>query len=208
MSEGSERISKGEIWKSFSFTVLLESGMCLAAFFFGWLAGIDPLKHLSWTWIAIRGGLLTPFIPLVIFSILFCLKIPAVRSHILQMYDVDEEMSPGWSWYHYLLASVFIGVGESLFFQGLIQEGLTALWGPWPGMIITGLAFGMLYWLNNFYFLWGTFIGMFLSALYWLSGNLLGPVIFYILYDFGMTVLQRYWFYKILPIEGFQKGGQ
>ena len=82
------------------------------------------------------------------------------------------------------------------------------LWGPWPAMIITGLAFGMLHWLNNFYFLWGTFIGMFLCALYWLSGNLLGPVIFHIIYDFGLTVLQRYWFYRFLPENGFQKDGQ
>jgi len=49
---------------------------------------------------------------------------------------------------------------------------------------------------------------MFLCALYWLSGNLLGPVIFHIIYDFGLTVLQRYWFYRFLPENGFQKDGQ
>ncbi|MBQ7589488.1 MAG: CPBP family intramembrane metalloprotease [Verrucomicrobia bacterium] len=208
MSESLEQGSKDDIWKSFVFAVSIEWGMGLAAFFVGWLAGIAPVKHFSWTWIAARGGLLTPWIPLVIFSVLFCLKIPAVRQHLSQMREVELEMSPGWSWYHYFLSSICVGIGECLFFQGLIQEGLMRLWGPWPAMIITGLAFGMLHWLNNFYFLWGTFIGMFLCALYWLSGNLLGPVIFHIIYDFGLTVLQRYWFYRFLPENGFQKDGQ
>lgn len=182
--------------------------MGLFAFLLGWMIGIDPIKHLSWSWIAVRGGLLTPLIPLVIFSVLFCLKIPLVRQHLSQMHELDEEVASGWSWYHYFLSAVLIGIGICLFFQGLIQEGLKDLWGPWAAMIVTGLAFGMLHWLNNFYFLWGTFIGMFLCALYWLSGNLLGPIIFHIIYDFSMTVLQRHWFYRFLPEREFQKDGQ
>jgi membrane protease YdiL (CAAX protease family) len=44
-----------------------------------------------------------------------------------------------------LSLSVLAGIGEELFFRGFMQTRLQRRWGPWPAIVITAVAFGLIH---------------------------------------------------------------
>ena len=81
------------------------------------------------------------------------------------------------------LVSVLAGLGEELLFRGVLQAGLTGLLGPWLGVVLASVAFGLLHFLSWTYFLLATAMGLYLGALYELTGNLLVVCLVHALYD-------------------------
>jgi uncharacterized protein len=55
-----------------------------------------------------------------------------------------RDVAVGW---RFLVLSLFIGIGapivEELFFRGLLNRALIRRLGPWPGIVLGGLAFGL-----------------------------------------------------------------
>jgi membrane protease YdiL (CAAX protease family) len=79
--------------------------------------------------------------------------------------------------------SVCAGLGEEIFFRGLLQSTL--------GTIPSALVFGVLHALTLFYFLLATAIGLYFSLLLATSGNLLVPVVAHAVYDLFALYLLR-----------------
>ena len=103
--------------------------------------------------------------------------------------------TPGWG---IMLVALAAGIGEELLFRGVIQAGLENLLGPWGGLIIASLLFGLVHAMTRTYFILTTVIGLYLGLLYQWTGNLLVPILVHFLYDW--VALQYY-------VSKYGKGG-
>ncbi len=97
-----------------------------------------------------------------------------------------------------MLVALAAGIGEELLFRGVIQAGLENLLGPWGGLIIASLLFGLVHAMTRSYFIVTTIIGFYLGLLYQWTGNLLVPMLVHFLYDW--VALQWY-------VSRYGKGG-
>jgi len=82
-----------------------------------------------------------------------------------------------------LLVSALAGLGEELLFRGVLQAWLTGLVGPWAGIAIASVIFGLAHYLSHVYFVLATAMGLYLGLLYQLTGDLLAVVLVHGLYD-------------------------
>jgi membrane protease YdiL (CAAX protease family) len=110
--------------------------------------------------------------------------LPAIR----ELFEwVDGNLVPVFkaaSTWQLALVAILAGLGEELLFRGVMQQGLQVWLGPWTGLLLTSLVFGMVHWVSRAYLVFASLMGLYLGLLYWISGNLLLPIIVHGLYDF------------------------
>jgi uncharacterized protein len=82
-----------------------------------------------------------------------------------------------------VLVSLLAGFGEELLFRGVLQAWLSDLAGPWIGVALAAVIFGLMHFLSWTYFLLATGLGLYLGTLYELTGNLLLVCLVHALYD-------------------------
>jgi hypothetical protein len=91
-----------------------------------------------------------------------------------------------------VLLSLMAGVGEEVLFRGVIQAGLAERLPAWPAVGIAALLFGVAHWLTTSYAVFATLIGVYLGALFLVTGNLLVPAVTHVLYDVvALSILVR-----------------
>ncbi len=91
-----------------------------------------------------------------------------------------------------ILISIMAGVGEELFFRGLLQGSLARIVNPWIALILISILFGVLHWVSAGYALFAGLIGLYLGALLLLTGNILVPTVVHALFDFAaLLVISR-----------------
>jgi membrane protease YdiL (CAAX protease family) len=77
----------------------------------------------------------------------------------------------------------FAGVGEELFFRGILQRlFIRAFKNPWAGIIVTAILFSALH-VQFFGFIPRVLLGTLLGAIYWYSGSLLVAIAAHFFYD-------------------------
>jgi membrane protease YdiL (CAAX protease family) len=88
-----------------------------------------------------------------------------------------------------LFISVFAGIGEELFFRGILQRLLIRVTkNPWMGIILTAAIFSGIHF--QFYgFLPRLLLGVLLGAIYWYSGSLWVAILAHFLYDAAIILL-------------------
>lgn len=88
-----------------------------------------------------------------------------------------------------LFIAVFAGVGEELFFRGILQRMFIRLTkNPWMGIILTAAIFSGIHF--QFYgFFPRLLLGMLLGAIYWYSGSLWVAIFVHFFYDAAMILL-------------------
>ena len=85
--------------------------------------------------------------------------------------------------------SLFAGIGEELFFRGVLQRLFIKITrSPWAGIIITAIIFSAIH-LQFFGFFPRFFLGILLGALYWFSGSLWTAMLAHFVYDALIIVL-------------------
>jgi uncharacterized protein len=91
-----------------------------------------------------------------------------------------------------IFIAAFAGVGEELFFRGIIQRLLIrGTRNPWLGIIVTALVFSFFHF--QFYgFLPRFFLGVLLGAVYWYSGSLWTAILAHFLYDGVIIVVLHF----------------
>ena len=90
------------------------------------------------------------------------------------------------------LISIVAGLGEELFFRGLIQVTIEGWYGPVVGLVAASIIFGAMHPLTPSYAVLATVIGLYLGWTYQATGNLLVPTIAHGFYDFiALVVLSR-----------------
>ena len=88
-----------------------------------------------------------------------------------------------------ILVSLFAGVGEELFFRGILQRLFIKLTrSPWIGIVITSIMFSAFH-FQFFGFLPRLVLGILLGAIYWYSGSILTAIVAHFLYDAAIIVV-------------------
>lgn len=84
--------------------------------------------------------------------------------------------------------SLFAGVGEELFFRGILQRTLIRLTkNPWMGIVLAAAIFSGIHF--QFYGFFPRFLlGILLGAIYWYSGSLWTAILAHFLYDAAVIV--------------------
>jgi hypothetical protein len=99
--------------------------------------------------------------------------------------------TPGELFLNLIFISLFAGIGEELFFRGVLQRLFIKLTkSPWAGIIITAILFSGFH-LQFFGFLPRLFLGVLLGALYWYSGSLWTAMLAHFIYD-GLIIVLVY----------------
>lgn len=85
--------------------------------------------------------------------------------------------------------ALFAGVGEELFFRGILQRMFIRLTrNPWLGIILTATIFSAIHF--QFYgFFPRLFLGILLGAIYWYSGSLWVAMLAHFFYDAAVIIL-------------------
>ena len=82
-----------------------------------------------------------------------------------------------------VLVAVFAGVGEELFFRGVLQRLFIKLFkNPWTGILVTAFIFSAIH-LQFYGFIPRFILGILLGLLYWYSGSLWPAIIAHFAYD-------------------------
>ena len=88
-----------------------------------------------------------------------------------------------------IFISLFAGIGEELFFRGVLQRlFIKATKNPWVGIIITAFFFSAMH-LQFFGFIPRFLMGILLGAVYWYSGSLIVTMAAHFFYDALIIVL-------------------
>ncbi|HLF47576.1 MAG TPA: type II CAAX endopeptidase family protein, partial [Chitinophagaceae bacterium] len=88
-----------------------------------------------------------------------------------------------------LFIAVFAGVGEELFFRGILQRIFIRIFkNPWAGIIITAVIFSAIH-LQFYGFIPRFILGVLLGLIYWYSGSLWPAIIAHFAYDAFAVIL-------------------
>lgn len=79
--------------------------------------------------------------------------------------------------------ALLAGFGEELLFRGVLQAGLAEHLPAHWAMLLVAVLFGLAHFVNSLYFMIATVFGVYLGALYHLTGNLLFVCLIHALYD-------------------------
>lgn len=100
--------------------------------------------------------------------------------------------TPGELFKNLVFIAVFAGVGEELFFRGVLQRlFIRVTKNAWMGIVLAALLFSAMH-LQFFGFFPRLFLGVVLGAIYWYSGSLLAAMLAHFAYDALMIILVYY----------------
>lgn len=175
-----------------AFAVLFELSLGAIALLLGLLLKHPPLKALDAGIRGIAGGIAAT-VPLL--GLLYLIWNSRIRA-LAALRQSVRRMVNGYfgrlSVAEAALLSVAAGIGEELLFRGFLQSWLMSLIGTgWPALLIASLAFGAVHWLSSIYFLYASLLGVVLGAVFWLTGDLLAPVICHAAYDTVALLVSR-----------------
>jgi uncharacterized protein len=99
-----------------------------------------------------------------------------------------EKRTPGELIKNLIFISLFAGVGEELFFRGILQRIFIRITqNPWMGIVLTAAIFSGIHF--QFYGFFPRFLlGILLGAIYWYSGSLWTAILAHFLYDAAVIV--------------------
>ena len=80
--------------------------------------------------------------------------------------------------------ALLAGAGEELFFRGWLQGALANRFGVWSGILIASAIFGFAHYLSPIYAIYAGLTGLYLGAIYQISGNLYVVMTIHAVYDF------------------------
>lgn len=171
-----------------------EAGLIFVAVILGWLANINPFLAIRFSEPAILYGV-TGTMPLFLLLVaLEHMQIPSLAKVRRMLIDTLGPSLYGYHWTDWLILAALAGLSEELLFRGVLQPWLEASWGFYPGLIGSGLLFGLAHAVTPLYALLTALVGIYLSLSMTYGGenNLLIPVIIHGLYDFlAFIVLMR-----------------
>lgn len=99
-----------------------------------------------------------------------------------------EKRTPGELIKNLIFISLFAGIGEELFFRGILQRLFIRMTeNPWMGIVLTAAIFSGIHF--QFYGFFPRFLlGILLGAIYWYSGSLWTAMLAHFLYDAAVIV--------------------
>ena len=95
------------------------------------------------------------------------------------------------------LVALVAGIGEELFFRGLLQSGLTGLVGMAPAIALTSVVFALGHAVTRFYAVLAFAVSLYLGWIAVASASLVPPIVAHAMYD---------WIALIYLMRGVQDG--
>lgn len=172
--------------------LVVQGGVLLLAWLVGQTLGISPFQLVRWEGADLVVGLLAVLPMLVVYRLS-----PGLRQ---QANDSLGDSLGRCRWYDLVVLALLAGVGEELFFRGMLYEGLLPL-NLWVAVVVSNLVFGLLHAVSWRYFLTATMIGLGMHALAEISEtrNLLAPMVAHSVYDLVAFFLLRREYQTIHP---------
>lgn len=142
-----------------------------------WVAGIQPLRMVTWSLTDVLIGAGAGLLMMAVFSL-----VKSVRD------QAAEALGPSLAacrWYELVVLAILVGIIEELLFRGLLETWV-ARWDPWAALILVNLVFGLLHAVSVTYAVVATVLGCLLSLLAHGTGefNLLRPIVAHAVYDY------------------------
>jgi membrane protease YdiL (CAAX protease family) len=172
--------------------VLVEGGLAPLALGVGWLLGRHPLTGFAWTARDAAIGVAAT-LPLLAFF-LAALRWPVGPLARIQRFweaEIEPVLEPC-TWSDLALIALAAGVGEEMFFRGVIQAIAAQRLGPWAGLAAASAVFGLLHPITSAYIVIAALMGAYLGAVWIANGNLLTVIVSHALYDF-LALLAMQW---------------
>jgi membrane protease YdiL (CAAX protease family) len=169
--------------------VLFEGGLAVLACVLGWLLGRSPLgDRFSWDVLDAGWGVAATVPMFLAFLVVNYLPLPPL-ARIRQFFDeVLRPLFQHCSLLELALISLLAGLGEEMLFRAVIQGALGDWLGPWWGLILASLVFGLLHAITATYVVLAFLLGLYLGWVWLADGNLLVVIIAHALYDFCVLV--------------------
>ena len=171
------------------FTVVFEAALGFLALALAWLFGLSPWLDFKVT----AGDLLISLIATAAVTVAMLMLLRADWRWVRELDRLVREflgkllIDAGASGLFFV--ALMAGVCEELLFRGVIQSGLTGTFGPIVALLAASVLFGLAHAVSAAYFVLTFLIGIYLGALYQITGNLLVPMLVHFLYDWIML----YW---------------
>jgi membrane protease YdiL (CAAX protease family) len=164
--------------------ILVEGGLIVLAWLLGWLLGQPPLRTFAWDY---RGALwgLAGTLPMALLFLLI-LRWPVGPLRPIRQFSeqVLRPLLAPCSVLDLLGISVLAGLGEEMLFRGVLQGYFSQWAGPWVGLALASVLFGLMHFITLTYAVLAALMGAYLGAVWYWTGNLLPPVVMHALYDF------------------------
>jgi len=168
--------------------IAFEGGLAVLALGIGYFCGFSPTRTISWSFPATVFGFAVTVPMLVMFVILDrSTFLPFVRiQHLVRSFT--HTFFGKCSTAQVFLICVLAGIGEELFFRGLLQDGIAQWIGGTVGLIcgiaISSFFFGAAHLITPTYGIIAFLISLYFAMVFHYSGNLLVPIIVHALYDY------------------------
>lgn len=170
--------------------VQVEGGLAVIAILIAWFAEIPLRDMFTLTMPAFVIGILSTIPLFLLCYLVYKIPIRAVEFTRRFMKSIYRDFVRHCSTTQLLLVAVMSGIGEELLFRGILQTTFTRWCGGDTrglilGIVITSLLFGLVHPINKLYVFLCFGIGIYLGAIFAMSGNnLLVPIILHALYNF------------------------
>jgi membrane protease YdiL (CAAX protease family) len=164
--------------------IVVEGGMIVLAWVFGWLVDQPPLLYFSWDLRAALYGVVAALPMLALFLVLLRWPVgPLARVKRFSEQVLYPLMAPC-SVLDLLGISLLAGLGEEMLFRGVFQGVFVRWLPPVLGLALASVLFGVMHAVTATYALLAALMGAYLGWLWMQTGNLLAPAITHALYDF------------------------
>jgi len=168
--------------------VVFEGALAVVAVLLGWWLACPPAKAIHWTWRGAGWGVVAclPLIGVLLATV--SLPVPGFK-RLRRFFDrIVVPLFRQCTWLDLAVISAVAGLGEEALFRGVIQE-VIARWtgeaaGPWIGLAIASVLFGLAHAVTPTYAVMATLMGAYLGWLWIVTGNLLVPITTHAVYDF------------------------
>jgi len=191
MPEQPDHLDRGTF---LNLAAVVEAGLLLLAWLFGWLAGIDILSdvHINFSGLAWGVAATIPLFALFLLAMQLPWKpLRRVRQLLLELLGPSLALC---KWYDLVLLAALAGVCEELMFRGFLQTWLIRVTADVPGLgdgwiagvALTSILFGLAHWVTPTYGWTVMVMGVYLGLLPHCTdrSNLVIPIVTHGLYDY------------------------
>lgn len=165
-----------------------EGGVGLLALFLGWVLGYPLYDAIRWDRDGWVWGALGAFPLVAIMALVVRVPWPPFRRLLATIDEMIVPLFRACNLADLALISTLAGLGEEMLFRGIIQRALGDFGGepigPWLGLAVSSVLFGIAHSITRTYALLATLIGLYLGLLWMGTENLLVPIVAHALYDF------------------------
>jgi membrane protease YdiL (CAAX protease family) len=163
--------------------LISEGGLGGAALLLGWLFGQWPFAHWQWSWNQVAVGAAASLPMLALFLVILRWPVGPLRSIKRFAEQVIRPVFQSCTLWDLALISLLAGIGEEMFFRGVVQPVLSDWLGLWTGIAVASLLFGLAHPITPLYVLLAAALGFYLGWLWLVTDNLLVVIAAHAIYD-------------------------